>query len=86
MAHIRLAVTRSVLRSTWLKVVRVIRKDLQFFAGITAFAVSIVLGIGSSSAQYLAARADQQQGANLRFKTSEVAEASPWARRIGVKR
>ena len=31
-------------------------------------------------------RADQQQGANLRFKTAEVAEASPWARRIGVKR
>ena len=61
MAHIRLAVTRSVLRSTWLKVVRVIRKDLQFFAGITALAASIVLGTGSSCAQYLAARADQQQ-------------------------
>lgn len=30
--------------------------------------------------------ADQQQGANLRFKTPEVAESSPWAKKIGVRR
>ena len=31
-------------------------------------------------------RADQQQGANLRFKNAELAETSPWGRRIGVRR
>ena len=30
--------------------------------------------------------ADQQQGANLRFKSAEIAESSPWGRRIGMKR
>jgi Type IV secretory system Conjugative DNA transfer len=32
------------------------------------------------------ANADQQQGANLRFKNPEIAEASPWGRKIGMKR
>ncbi|MBV9083002.1 MAG: hypothetical protein JOZ62_10020, partial [Acidobacteriaceae bacterium] len=31
-------------------------------------------------------RADQQQGANLRFKNAEIAESSPWGRKIGVRR
>ena len=30
--------------------------------------------------------ATEQQGANLRFKTPEVAESSPWGRKIGVHR
>ena len=30
--------------------------------------------------------ANEQQGANLRFKTPEVAESSPWGRKIGVRR
>jgi hypothetical protein len=29
---------------------------------------------------------DEQQGANLRFKNAEIAESSPWARKIGVRR
>jgi hypothetical protein len=32
------------------------------------------------------ALADQQQGANLRFKNAEIAESSPWGRKIGMKR
>ena len=32
------------------------------------------------------ALADQQQGANLRFKNAEIAESSPWMRKIGMKR
>jgi hypothetical protein len=31
-------------------------------------------------------RGDQQQGANLRFRNAEVAESSPWGRRIGTRR
>ena len=30
--------------------------------------------------------ASEQQGANLRFKTPEVAESSPWGKKIGVRR
>jgi hypothetical protein len=29
---------------------------------------------------------DEQQGANLRFKNAEIAESSPWGRKIGVRR
>jgi hypothetical protein len=44
-------------------VVRVIRKylGLQFFAGVTMLAASVGVGVGSSSAQQLAAHSDHQQ-------------------------
>jgi Type IV secretory system Conjugative DNA transfer len=29
---------------------------------------------------------DEQQGANLRFKNAEIAESSPWGRKIGMRR
>jgi hypothetical protein len=31
-------------------------------------------------------RGDRQQGANLRFKNAEIAESSPWGRKIGTRR